>query len=169
MDERHYAAAAAAGDPAAFAALVRAHEGAVRRFLARLARGDADDLAQEVFLKAWRQAARYRGDGSYRGWLFRIAWTMFLDTRRGDVRRDAREAGQDLTCAATDPDLRLDLERALSRLPARERAAAALCFGEGCSHGEAAVALAMPLGTLKSVLARARAALTEQLETAHVR
>ncbi|MES2754430.1 MAG: RNA polymerase sigma factor [Pseudomonadota bacterium] len=167
MDERDLAAGAAAGNAAAFTALVRVHEGAVRRFLARLTRGDADDLAQEVFVKAWARADRYRGDGSYRGWLFRIALSAFLDTRRGDGRRDAREQAFDAAPAAGDHDLRMDLDRALDRLPARERAAALLCFAEGCSHGEAAAVMVIPLGTLKSILARARTALTAELETAH--
>lgn len=167
MDEQALAARAAAGDVAAFTALVRAHEGAVRRFLARLSRGDADDLAQEAFMTAWRRAAHYRGDGSYRGWLFRIAWTTFLDARRGDARRHGREQEYKAPAATTDPDLRLDLERTLGQLPTRERAAALLCFAEGCSHAEAAAIMAVPLGTLKSILARARTALAVRLETVH--
>ena len=56
--------------------------------------------------------------------------------------------------------------RALSGLGERERAAAILCFGEGCSHGEAAAAMRIPLGTLKSIVARARAQLAQRLEVA---
>ena len=52
----------------------------------------ADDLAQETFLKAWRMAGDYRGDGRYRAWLMRIAWTQFLGAHRATGRRDAREA-----------------------------------------------------------------------------
>ena len=63
-----------------------------------------------------------------------------------------------------DPDAAIDLERALAGLGERERAAALLCFGEGCSHAEAAAIMALPLGTLKSIVARARAALVETLE-----
>ena len=159
---------AAAGDAAAFSALVRAHEGAVRRFLGRLTRGggDADDLAQEVFLKAWRTGARWRGESAYRTWLLGIAWTTFLSARRSDDRRQSRDsAAQDLNVPpAADPDRAIDLARALAGLDSRERAAALLCFGEGCSHSEAAQIMRLPLGTLKSVLARARGALAARLE-----
>jgi RNA polymerase sigma-70 factor (ECF subfamily) len=165
--ESELARRAAAGDAAAFSALVRAHEGAVRRFLARLTRGDgADDLAQEVFLKAWRRAGDWRGEGSYRGWLLRIAWTMFLTAHRAGGRRAARDqAAFDAgTGATSDPNMTIDLSRALAALGERERAAASLCFGEGFSHAEAARIMGLPLGTLKSIVARARAALVERLE-----
>ena len=161
---------AAAGDAAAFAALVRAHEAAVRRFLARLTRGansgegGADDLAQEVFLKAWRSADAFRGDGSYRAWLMRIAWTLFLSAHRARGRREAREQASSAPQSRHDRDTAIDLQRALAGLGERERAAALLCFGEGCSHGEAAQIMGIPLGTLKSILARARSALVQRLE-----
>lgn len=161
------AARAAAGDAAAFAALVRAHEGSVRRFLARLSGGEADDLAQDVFLTAWRKAGRYDATGSYRGWLFRIGYHAFLDARRSGLRRELREQQLAPDAAVGDLDLSLDLNRALATLSGRERAAALLCFAEGCSHGEAAAIMQVPLGTLKSILARARAALVRQLETAN--
>jgi RNA polymerase sigma-70 factor (ECF subfamily) len=161
------AARAAAGDAAAFTMLVRAHEAAVRRFLARLTRGEgADDIAQDAFLRAWRSAAAWRGEGSYRGWLLRIAWTEFLASRRAAGRRAARdhEAFERSTAPQRDAEAALDLDRALAALPERERAAASLCFGEGCSHAEAAEIMGLPLGTLKSVVARARSGLVERLE-----
>jgi RNA polymerase sigma factor (sigma-70 family) len=164
-DELGLARRAAAGDAAAFAALVRTHEAAVRRFLARLTRGDgADDLAQEVFLKAWRSADAFRGEGSYRAWLMRIAWTLFLSAQRAKGRRDAREQAAPEPGRHDDRDTAIDLQRALVGLGERERAASLLCFGEGCSHGEAARIMGIPLGTLKSILARARAALVQRLE-----
>jgi len=158
---------AAAGDAAAFTALVRAHEGAVRRFLSRLTRGDgADDLAQETFLKAWRMAGTWRGEGSYRGWLMRIAWTQFLGAHRARGRSDARDQAvyESDTPARHDAEGAIDLDRALADLDERERAAALLCFGEGCSHSEAAEIMGVPLGTLKSIVARARTALAARLE-----
>jgi RNA polymerase sigma factor (sigma-70 family) len=155
---------AAAGDAAAFTLLVRAHEAPVRRFLRRLAGEAADDLAQETFLKAWRGAGQYRSEGRYRAWLMRIAWSLFLGARRSDGRRDAREAAAPAPGCRPDPDMAIDLERALSGLGERERAAALLCFGEGCSHAEAAEIMELPLGTLKSIVARARASLVRTLE-----
>ena len=162
LSDEALAARAAAGDVAAFTNLVRRHERRVRSFLARLTRGEGDeDLAQETFLKAWRTASSWRGEGSYQGWLLRIAWRLFLSSRRG--RREAAVEAE-LPAAAADADMRIDLERALAALPLRERAAALLCYGEGCSHAEAAAILDLPLGTLKSIVMRARAQLMRQLE-----
>jgi RNA polymerase sigma-70 factor (ECF subfamily) len=138
---------------------------AVRRFLGRLAGDAADDLAQETFLRAWRRAGHYRGEGRYGAWLMRIAWTQFLAAHRAGGRREAREATGPPEAAGDDPDAAIDLERALAGLGERERAAALLCFGEGCSHGEAAAIMELPLGTLKSLVARARAGLIERLES----
>jgi RNA polymerase sigma-70 factor (ECF subfamily) len=140
----------------------------VRAFLSRLCRGEGgDDLAQETFVKAWRMAGSWRGEGSYEGWLLRIAWRTFLSDRRG--RREETGAEEDYGAMAREgheagPDAAIDVNRALGRLPPRERAAALLCLGEGWSHGEAASILGLPLGTLKSLVARARAELVRQLE-----
>ena len=146
--------------------LVRRHERRVRAFLARLCRGDAhlaEDLAQETFVKAWRMAASWRGEGNYEGWLLRIAWRTFLSDRRTRREHDAlvaEPAGAD----TANPDAAIDVARALDRLGARERAAATLCLGEGYSHSEAAAIMGLPLGTLKSLVARARAQLIRHLE-----
>jgi RNA polymerase sigma factor (sigma-70 family) len=136
----------------------------VRAFLARLTRGEsADDLAQETFLKAWRMASAYRGEGSYEGWLLRIAWRQFLSSRRKRTEEPV-EAGEEADPRAVDSNARIDVERALDRLGPRERAAATLCLGEGYSHSEAAAILELPLGTLKSIVARARGELLKHLE-----
>lgn len=167
-DENGLARRAAAGDSAAFSALVRLHEAKVRRFLARLVRGDgADDLAQETFVTAWRMRAAWRGEGNYGAWLMRIAWTTFLSARRAGTRRQERdlrayEAGG--RSEAEPLELRIDVAAALSLLDERERAAAMLCFAEGYSHSEAAAIMEVPLGTLKSIVARARARLVATLE-----
>lgn len=167
-EETELAGRAAAGDAAAFSQLVRMHEARVRRFLARLVRGEgADDLAQEVFLKAWRMRASWRGEGSYGGWLMRIAWTSFLTGHRAQGRQQMRDqaAYEDMAASAgTDVNAAIDLARALAGLDDRERAAAQLCFAEGYSHGEAARIMGVPLGTLKSVAARARTRLEQALE-----
>ena len=151
------------GDVAAFAALVARHEARVRRFLRRAAGHAADDVAQEAFLKAWQRRGEWRGRGNYEGWLLRIAWTTFLDFDRSARRRAAREADIE-QASAPDPELAAALGQALAALAPRERAAAELCFAQGFSHGEAAEIMAVPLGTLKAIVARARERLVALLE-----
>lgn len=163
-DDARLARATATGDAAAFSQLVRRHEGAVRRFLMRLSGHAADDLAQEVFIQAWRLGSSWRETGTYKSWLMGIAWARFLTARRGDQRRLAREGSWEDSHARVDPTVRIDVQNALGELEERERAAAILCFGEGCSHGEAAAIMGLPLGTLKSVVARARTKLAQRLE-----
>jgi RNA polymerase sigma-70 factor (ECF subfamily) len=151
------------GDTAAFAELVARHEARVRRFVRRAAGHAAAAIAQEAFLKAWQRRAEWRGGGSYEGWLLRIAWTTFLDFERSARRRAAREAGM-ADAVQPDPELAIALGQALANLSSRERAAAELCFAQGFSHGEAAEIMAVPLGTLKSTVARARERLIALLE-----
>lgn len=162
------AAAAARGDAAAFEALVRRHERVVRGFLARLAPGGgrAEDLAQETFLTAWSKAAGFSGEGRYRGWLMRIAWTAFLMDVRQRGRRLPAYAGTGAMPEQADRgDVERDLivEDALSRLGEADRAAVLLCMVLGHSHREAAEILDMPLGTLKTRVARGGAQLLELL------
>jgi len=157
---------AAMGDVDAFTLLATRHERRVRGFLLRLCGGSvlADDLAQDTFLRAWRKAAAFRGDGDYQGWLLRIAWRCFLSDRRTPRPDAAPLEGQELFASPSDPDLGLDLNSALARLEPRERAVAMLCLVEGYSHGDAAAILQLPLGTTKSILLRARAKLAAVLE-----
>ncbi len=163
-DDDRLARLAAAGDTTAFAALVGRHERGIRNFLARVAGEGADDLAQETFIRAWRSARSFRGHGSYRAWLYRIAWRVFLSSR-GSLRTSVPfEADAHGGSHWPDVAMGLDIERAMSGLSERERAAAVLCFAEGCSHSEAATALDLPLGTVKSLTARARAKLISSLE-----
>ena len=159
---------AAAGDTAAFGSLVRIHQSKVRGFLRRLTRGDAalaDDLAQETFLEAHRKVAQYRGEGSFGSWLCGIAWSRFLMERR-----KRKEEPLDTVPEAGSMDAgpaiiaRLDLERAMARLSAEERAALTLCYALGHSHGEAAEILSLPLGTVKSHVLRGREKLKAMLE-----
>jgi RNA polymerase sigma-70 factor (ECF subfamily) len=160
MNENDLAARAASGDAAAFARLVGLTQGRLRGFLLRLVRGDhalADDLAQETFLDAWRKLAQFRGTGRFSGWLYRIAWSRFLMHAR--TRRPECEA-LDETMPAPDsglpPGERLDLEKAMAQISSAERAALTLCCALDFSHGEAADILGLPLGTVKSHIARGR-------------
>lgn len=157
---------AAGDDLAAFAVLVRTHEAGLRRYLRRLAGDEADDLAQETLLTAWRALRHWRAEGSLAGWLRAIATRKFLDRRRKVQGREAawQPTENPLPGCESAPDNRLMIDQALASLPPGERAAALLVFAEGHSHGEAATAMGLPLGTLKSMVARARAKLIPLLE-----
>jgi RNA polymerase sigma-70 factor (ECF subfamily) len=162
------ARAAALGDVGAFTSLVQRHEKNVRSFAARLSpSAQADDIAQEAFIRAWRSAASYSGTGTYRAWLLRITWRVYLThhaRQRGSEEFDAERHGGRCT---SDPTVTIDLERAFAALSEKDKAVAILCFGQGCSHSEAAFALELPLGTVKSIAARARRQLIKTLEASH--
>ncbi len=157
-------------DRHAYGELVRRHQSAVRGFLRRLTGGrpaPADDLAQETFLAAHRDLARFRGGSAFSTWLLGIAYNQFRSARRRDRELvewsgDAPPAdalpGQEHTtpAATTAVDLQQDLAMALGQLPPEERAAIHLCYAEGLTHEEAAAALACPLGTVKTHVLRAK-------------
>ena len=154
---------AAAGDVAAFGFLVRQHQSQLRGYLRRLTRGNhalADDLAQETFLEAHRKIAQFQGDGSFTGWLYAIAWSRFLmDTRKRKL--EPLDEMDERVAPECDPAVKLDLEKALALLRPPERSALTLCFAMGMPHEEAAEVMKVPLGTLKSHVARGR----EKLKT----
>lgn len=158
-DDFELSSKAARGDRRAFSGLVRRHEAKVRTFLARVAGTQAaDDLAQETFLRAWRNAGNFRGTGSYAGWLLAIGWRVFLDARkRQRLELDRRDEMAIPAPPIEDPLARMDVEKLMAALDPEERASVTLCLGQGWSHGEAAEILGIPLGTLKSRVARATA------------
>jgi RNA polymerase sigma-70 factor (ECF subfamily) len=148
---------AATGERRAFGELVRRHGSAVRGLLRRMgaAPSVADDVAQDAFLAAFERIAEFRGEGTFAGWVKRIAARLYLrrlqrERRLGEL---GAETGDDPELLG-DADSRLDLDDGLRRLGAAERLCVSLCFGAGMSHGEAAEALNLPLGTVKSHLKR---------------
>jgi RNA polymerase sigma-70 factor (ECF subfamily) len=162
-------ARARAGDRAAFAQIVRAHQSRVRLQLRRLTHGDvalADDLAQETFVQAWQHLGQFRGEARLATWLHRIALTRFLQ----HVRKPGSLAQW---CSAVDSEpahdprpsegLRSDVAQALAALTEMQRLAILHCYHLELSHAEAAQVLGLPLGTLKSHLERAKARLRDLL------
>lgn len=142
---------AGAGDSAAFAMLVEKYERPLRSFLTRTFGAEhADDIAQDAFLKAWRAAAQYDGRARYSTWLTRIAWRCRLDALRRERRAEAPADDHAVPPSGEVDDM-------LTRLSESERAALVLCEGHGWTHAEAAELLSLPLGTLKSTVARAKA------------
>lgn len=149
---------AIAGSDEAFARLVRAHEAWLRRVLRRVC-GDAsvaDDVAQVAFVKAWRRIGDLRDAALFAPWLRRIALNAALDA----VKRRGLEAAPltdvaELAARDEESDRRLDLDAAMRRLSFAQRACVQLAYGEGMSHAEIGEALRMPVGTVKSHIARA--------------
>jgi len=150
---------------------MRRHQGMVRAQLRRLLHGDeatADDIAQEVFLLAWRKLDQFRGDAAFRTWLYRVAWSCFLQAkRRKTVFADDADEIEPPAAPADPIDLHLDLECALRRLSDPEQAVLLHCVQLGLSHEEAAFVLAMPLGTVKSHATRGKAKLKSWLAAWH--
>lgn len=161
-------AAAKAGSTSAFARLVERHQQPLRAFLRRTC-GDwaqADDLAQEAFLEAWSKIGRLQAGASVRAWLCGIGYNKHLTVLRSRGRGRAREAAYEAEkppSSGTMTEERLTLEAAMSELPADQRACVALCLAADFSHAEAAEALGLPLGTVKSHVTRGRARLLEVL------
>ena len=170
-DEARLIAAARKGDGRAFAALVDAHQQAVRGFLRRFAGhwADADDLAQEAFVTAWRKLARFEGRSSFRSWVSGIGFRIARDAKRAHGRAQVRDSDwledQSNAEAASPVEDRVAIARAMADLPDEQRAVVALCLGEGFSHSEAAQILKLPLGTVKSHVSRGRERLVRALET----
>jgi RNA polymerase sigma-70 factor, ECF subfamily len=161
-------ARAAAGDRSAFAALVQAHQGYLRKLLGRVCRGDqgrADDLAQEAFVRAWRALPQFRGEARFRTWLTRLAYSALSAERPAlPLVDDApQELGAD-SDFAPGADWRIDLDRAMAALSEAQRHALLLCYGADLSHSEAAQVLGWPIGTVKTQVLRAKAKLRAQLQ-----
>src|SRR5436190_13032977 len=160
--------AAKAGSASAFSRLVERHQQPLRAFLRR-ACGDwalADDLAQETFVTAWSRIGRLQTGASVRAWLCGIGYNKHLTvlrTRSRDRAREGRYEAEKPPPAAAMTEERLALEAAMQELPAEQRACVALCLAADFSHSEAAEALGLPLGTVKSHVTRGRARLLEAL------
>jgi RNA polymerase sigma-70 factor (ECF subfamily) len=148
---------AATGERRSFGELVRRHGSAVRGVLRRMgAQGaEADDVAQDAFLTAFERVSEFRGEGTFAGWVKKIAARLYLRRLQRERRLGAMtaEAVEDET-PGSDADAAIDLDGALQALNATERICVTMCFGAGLSHSEAAEALNLPLGTVKSHVKR---------------
>ena len=170
--DRHDIARAAGGDNAAFARLVERHLRRVHA-LAYRALGsvaEAEDVAQEAFLRAWRQLPQWRaGEALLSTWLHRVTLNLANDRLRRrreqvpiedvELRSNAPQPEQQF--AAEQRDIRL--QAALQDLPERQRDALLLCHYEGLSNADAAATLEVSVEALESLLSRARRQLRKTL------
>jgi len=146
------------GDRKAFGELVRRHGSGVRGLLRRMgaASSEADDVAQDAFLAGFEAIAEFRGEGAFAGWIKKIAARQYLRRLQRERRLATLALGAEAPEAASPPDAagRIDLDEALKTLGAPERLCVSMCYGAGLSHAEAAEALNLPLGTVKSHVKR---------------
>ena len=168
-DARLIARATSSSDNAAFGEIVARYRSRVYGYLLRMVRSPAlaEDLAQDTFVRAWQNIDRFRGDGSFEGWLLRIAYTTFLQDHRRRKRRgdetppDSAARDRDSALSVPAGDESPDLDRVLAALPPDIRSMVMMAYGYGYTHAEIASAMSMPVGTVKSHISRARSRLRE--------
>ena len=133
-------------------------------------RQDAEDVAQEAFVKAYRSFRQLRDRDRFRAWLVRMTWRLAIDRQRADRRRETRESEHvdTVTVTSTAEEVRLreraaELWRAIDALPEKLRVVVVLAGIEGHDLREVARLLGLPEGTVKSRLFLARRRLKERL------
>ena len=163
-DQYLVALAVSAQDTAAFGELIRRHQSQLRNFLRKLS-GDfalADDLAQDSFLHAWSKLHTFTGRGSFIGWLLKIAYTTFLQSRRksrrfSKVLTDVAYVAETESKSYTEGvDEAPDIDKLLAILTVEERAIFILSYACELSHREISDATGLPAGTVKSVIFRSK-------------
>jgi RNA polymerase sigma-70 factor (ECF subfamily) len=170
-------ARATAGDRQAFEKLYRVHVNRVFALCVRMTndRSAAEELTQDVFVRAWQKLSLFRGDSAFGTWLHRLAVNVVLNARKSEGRNRKRfgskEAGDDeeplearLTGPAFTPGLAIDLEQAIGMLPPGARKVFVLHDVEGYKHEEIAEQLSITTGGSKAQLHRARMLLRKALE-----
>lgn len=163
--------AAQAKNQAAFGELVKRRQGWARALLRRMCRShaEADDLAQEAFIKAWDRIRDLETPAAFPGWFRRIAVTTFLMAKRRQKAvfeeiDDASPIADETSSPEDAAGAKIDLEKALARLSDAERLCVTLNHGEGLSHAEIVEITGLPLGTVKSHVLRGTDKLRRLLE-----
>jgi RNA polymerase sigma-70 factor (ECF subfamily) len=163
--------AAAEGSEEAFAALIRRHQDALVNFFARMgALQDAEDLAQETFIRVFKYRERYRPTGRFTGFLYTLARHVWADRGRKALRQERLRAGLEVEAqttglpAAREQGAGLDVQAALDRLSPKLREVIVLNVYQGLRYHEVAAVLGVPLGTVKSRINLALHKLREALD-----
>ena len=159
-------------DAAAYGELIRRHQSQVRNFLRKLTRDFelADDLAQDAFLHAWDKLHSFRGQGTFIGWLLKVAYTTFLQSKRkssryseilGELKHDSEARSDQQSTLSTEIT---DLDKFMAALTEEERAVMVLSYACGLSHREIGEAVDMPVGTVKSIIFRGKEKIRERFD-----
>ncbi len=163
---------AQSGDVGAFEKIYREHEGRVFAVCLRMI-GDnsrAEELTQDVFVRAWEMLVTFRGESAFSSWLHRVAVNIVLVSIRSERRYQGRvKTVDDLEQferenTVSQPGELLDLETAIAKLPSQARAVFVLHDIEGYRHEEIAKSMGIAVGTTKAQLHRARKLLRDALE-----
>ena len=147
-------------DRAAAGELVRRSAPVIGDLLRRMGAPDAlaDDITQDALVAALRSVASYRGEAAFATWAMKIAARLYLKRRRREARTEvmAEPVGEHAASPSGEVGSisRMDLDRALKQISAPERLCVSLCHGAGLKHDEIALALGVPLGTVKSHVTR---------------
>lgn len=166
-DQTRLVMAARDGDEVSFAAWIRQTQAEVWRLCAHLVdRQAADDVTQEVYVRAWRALPAFRGDASARTWLLSIARRTCADAVRSRMRRRRLAGRLERAALPRSPDEAeaLTLADLIDRLEPDRRAAFALTQVLGLSYADAAEVCGCPVGTIRSRVSRARADLMSALD-----
>src|SRR6478672_3052594 len=168
-DDASDVAAAAAGDVRALERVYRRHAARIHSTAVRmLGAEEADDATQDVFMRAWQRLGQFRGDSAFGTWLFRLAVNVMLSRREVVAIRNKRhvddaELVESLSSTEASPELGLDFQAAIARLPPGMRQIFVLHDIEGYKHDEIAAMLGIAQGTSKSQLHRVRMLLRKYL------
>lgn len=165
VSERQLIGRAARGDADAFLQLIEPHDEALRGLAYRILRDRhlMDDALQDAYLAAYRSLPRFRGDSSFKTWVFQITHNACIDIVR---KRRAHSEVHDVGGEGFDDQsaLRLDVTDALDRLPVDHRAVLLLVDLHGFDYTSAARVLDVPVGTVRSRLNRARRSMRRLME-----
>jgi len=172
-------------DLAAFEQLVARYQNRIMGFVARMLndREEAEDVTQEVFIKAYRSLDSFRGASSFSTWLYRIAQNLCIDRARKrkrspqqaysldePINKDEDSGGREIADFSTEPslgvereELRRQVRHTVAEMPEKLRSVLVMCDIQGMAYEDIAKTLECPIGTVKSRLFHARADLARRL------
>ncbi|MDI6799935.1 MAG: sigma-70 family RNA polymerase sigma factor [Actinomycetota bacterium] len=180
-DEDELVKLAMVGDDAATGDLIQIHQQKMYNLALRMSKNphDASDLTQDIFIQMMKKMDTFRFESSFSTWLYRLAVNLCLDFLRRRARRwdiSIEEGPDRIACPSSfsenptsrieERELKADIERAIRGLKPKYRLIIILCDIDGLSYAQAAEAMKVPVGTVKSRLARARLKLAAELKGA---